>query len=109
MEIIKNKRGGARPNTGGRRPGAGRKSKAEEMGLAALLDNCWPVSDRKHVIRTLHLAAKNGNARAAALLLAYTYGKPHETVTATITHREFEVEIGGSTSVGTDEHAEFVN
>lgn len=97
-----------RGKNGGKRPGAGRKSKAEEFGLAALLDECWTRAERKEVIRTLYLAAKKGNERAAALLLAYAYGKPHETISATVTHREFEVEIGGSSSVSTNE-PQFVN
>lgn len=63
---------------GGARVGAGRKSKAEEFGLAKLLDDCWVVSDRKKVIQVLNKAALKGNDRAAALLLAYAYGKPTE-------------------------------
>jgi len=63
---------------GGARPGAGRKSKAEEFGLAALLDKAWTKADRIEVIETLHKQAKDGNTSAASLLLAYAYGKPTE-------------------------------
>lgn len=106
MVVTKGKHGGARPNTGGARPGSGRKSRAEEMGLAALLDKCWTLEDREICIKQLSIQAKQGNEKAVSLLLAYTYGKPHETITATITRRDFEVEIGGSSTVSTEE---FVN
>lgn len=61
---------------GGRRPGAGRKSKAEEAGLTQLLDEAWLPRERKAVIKQLNTQAKKGNVKAAALLLAYAYGKP---------------------------------
>lgn len=64
---------------GGKRKGAGRKSKAEELGLVALLDECFTVEERKKVIRVLVEAATRAplfNIEAAKLLLAYTYGKP---------------------------------
>lgn len=67
-------------NHGGRRSNSGRKSKAEELGLAGLLDRVWPLADREDVLRTLHAKALNGNERAAALLLAYAYGKPPERI-----------------------------
>lgn len=109
MEIVKSKRGGARPNTGGKRPGSGRKSKAEEMGLRELLDSAWKIADRRKVIDRLAELAGEGDVKAATLLMAYAYGKPHETIQATITHRDYEVEIGGSSSIDTDEKPEFVN
>lgn len=62
----------------------GRRSKADELGLPALLDECWTVEDRKACIvalahRAVHGVGKEAN-EAAALLLAYTYGKPTERV-----------------------------
>ena len=65
---------------GGKRPNAGRKSKAEEMELAGLLDRVWTLSDREEVIRAIHAKAVDGNEKAAALLLAYAYGKPPERI-----------------------------
>lgn len=65
---------------GGRRPNAGRKSRAQEMGLSALLDRVWSIENRKAVIKTLHQKAMDGNEKAAALLLSYAYGKPTERV-----------------------------
>lgn len=65
---------------GGKRNGAGRKSKAEEFGLAALLDECWTVDQRKAVIKALHEQAADGVLGAAELLLAYAYGRPRQTL-----------------------------
>lgn len=71
-----------RKNNGGRRPNAGRKSKAEEFGVVALLDKCWKPADREQVIQNLVIIACNGDPKAAvsaaSLLLAYAYGKPTE-------------------------------
>jgi hypothetical protein len=65
---------------GGKRPGAGRKSKAEEMGLKALLDKCFTPKERETVMRRLVQDASSiePNVRDAArkLLLAYTFGQP---------------------------------
>jgi len=63
---------------GGARAGAGRKSKAEELGIAALWDKAWPLTARIEVVKALHKQAKQGNVQASALLLAYGYGKPAE-------------------------------
>jgi hypothetical protein len=68
---------------GGAVPGNGRKSKAEEFGLARLLEDCWTYEQRKEVITKLHEYALSGSksgVSAASLLLAYAYGKPTEHV-----------------------------
>lgn len=68
---------------GGPRPNSGRKSKAEEFGLARLLDECWTFAQRKLVIQKLHeyaLAGGKPAVSAASLLLAYAYGKPTERI-----------------------------
>lgn len=109
MEIVKSKRGGARPNTGGARPGAGRKSKAEEFGLREILDSAWKLTDRHKVIQKLTELSLGGDTKAAALLLAYAYGKPHETIQATVTHRDYEVEIGGISTGEPEDAEQFVN
>lgn len=65
---------------GGARPGAGRKSKAEEMGLAALLNRCFTEEQREECIGKLVEDAKslefNVRDSARKLLLAYTFGQP---------------------------------
>lgn len=68
---------------GGAVPGSGRKSKAEELGIARLLEDCWTQDQRKEVIGKLHDLAVSGGkpaVAAATLLLAYAYGKPTEHV-----------------------------
>lgn len=65
---------------GGRRPGAGRKSKAEEAGLKALLDEVWTPKDRKAVIVALSKQAAQGNVQAATLLFNYAFGKPAQRI-----------------------------
>lgn len=69
-----------RKNNGGKRLGAGRKSKAEELGLASLLDKCWTLKQREECIRSLATNAANGEMDAIKLLMAYTFGKPRESV-----------------------------
>lgn len=70
-EPKKSKRGGARP-------GAGRKSKAELLGLPALLEECWTDADRRATLRALAAKASKGDMEAIKLLMAYAYGKPTE-------------------------------
>lgn len=69
-------------NHGGARPGAGRKTKAEILGLAELIDESWPAQKQKAVIKKL---AEDCNSEtfherqeARKLLLAYKFGKPTE-------------------------------
>lgn len=68
---------------GGTRARAGRKSKAEELGLVALLDKAFTQSDRENVIQNLVVIAKGDDLKAAVsastLLLSYAYGKPKES------------------------------
>ena len=63
---------------GGKRPNSGRKSKAEELGLAELFETAWPLADRQAVVEALSKQAKEGNVQAASLLMSYAYGKPTE-------------------------------
>ena len=73
LPAEKTKKGGTRPN-------AGRKSKAEEMGLKQLLDKCWTEKDRGDCIKTLASRASKGKLEPIKLLMAYTFGKPKESV-----------------------------
>jgi hypothetical protein len=63
---------------GGIKGRSGRKSKAEEMGLASLLDRCWTKADREKCIKSLARQAAAGEIEAVKLLMAYTYGRPTE-------------------------------
>lgn len=65
-----------RSGSGGVRRNAGRKSKAEELGLAALLEECWTQDDRKDCITQLASKASDGDMESIKLLMAYAYGKP---------------------------------
>lgn len=63
---------------GGRRPGAGRKRKADELELMNLLNTAWPLSERRAAIERLVEMSKNSFNKldAIKLLLSYAYGKP---------------------------------
>lgn len=67
---------------GGRRPGAGRKTRAEETELLSLLQKHWTPEERANVILALIRTAKDQSnreqVRAAALLFERAYGKPTE-------------------------------
>lgn len=69
---------------GGKQPGAGRKSRAVEFGLAELMNEAWPVEKRKEAIEhiaSLILTARSDKTKVEAFnsLMAYCYGKPKET------------------------------
>ena len=67
---------------GGKRENAGRKTKAEELGLAALIDSVWSIPKQKKVLKLLAEDAEsldfNQRHEARKLLLAYKFGKPTE-------------------------------
>jgi len=66
---------------GGRRANAGRKTKAEELGLPKLLAECVTNAERKAIFKMLvRKATKEESESAAALVLAYLYGKPMQRV-----------------------------
>ncbi len=50
------------------------------MGLAALLDSCWTLADRRACLTALASKATEGDLEATKLLMAYTYGKPKEQI-----------------------------
>ena len=71
-----------RKNNGGKRPNSGRKSKAEEFGMAELLDASLPSGAFEKIAKNLFKLATGSNPKAAvaagSLLLAYRFGKPTE-------------------------------
>lgn len=100
-------------NSGGKAGRSGRKSKAEELGLQSLLESAFGPEKREQVIRRLAEIASGPDDKsvvsAASLLLAYAFGKPHETIKATIKHEEYEVDIGGTIAHDNDtEQPEYV-
>ncbi len=84
--------------------GAGRKPKTVEIELSKLLDEKWPVEERRQAIQTFAARAAQGDQSAFALLMAYSYGKPTERHQHS--HQgeiSFEVDIGG---IANDERAQ---
>lgn len=67
---------------GGQKGRSGRKSKAEELGLTALLDKCFTKADREACIKQLAEDCQsdefNVRHESRKLLLAYTFGRPTE-------------------------------
>jgi len=64
---------------GGARPGAGRKPKAQDLELHALLNDAWPLEKRRAAIENLAETAQGfskSSVAAAQLLLSYAYGRP---------------------------------
>ena len=91
-----------RKNNGGARSGAGRKTKAEILGLAELIDEAWPVEDQKNV---LAIPAQDATAedfstrhQARQLLLAYKFGKPKDTIETKGTQTVVFKKQGGDSS-----------
>jgi hypothetical protein len=70
---------------GGKREGAGRKSKAEEMQLIELLNT---HIDKDSVILKLKQFIDEDNLKALEIYLSYMYGKPKETKDVTITSEQ---------------------
>lgn len=74
--------GAAVKGVGGKKGRSGRKTKAQELGLSALLNSTFGLEKRKAVIEHLAAIAVGDDPKAAvsaaSLLLGYTYGKPTE-------------------------------
>lgn len=69
-----------RKENGGKRKGAGRKPKAEELKLIERLDN---IIDKDEAVNTLKKLIDKGNFNALKLYLEYRWGKPKESVDVT--------------------------
>ena len=70
-----------RKNNGGKREGAGRKSKSEEMHLIERLNKHIDSDD---AIKKLKEKIDEGDFKALQLYMNYMYGKPKETKDVTI-------------------------
>ena len=68
-----------RKNNGGKREGAGRKSKSEEMQLIEMLNK---HIDKDDAIKKLKAKIDEGDFKALQMYMNYMYGKPkeHKTV-----------------------------
>ena len=69
-----------RKNNGGKRDGAGRPKKADELKLIEKLDN---LIDNDEVIKTLGKQILKGDSRAMSLYFCYRYGKSKKSVDIT--------------------------
>jgi hypothetical protein len=65
---------------GGKRDGAGRKTKAEEMGLPMLIEEVIGDEGKRELIKQIHEKAKSGSFNHQQLLMNYIFGKPTEKV-----------------------------
>lgn len=65
---------------GGRREGAGRKSKAEEMGLPRLIEECIGEEGKRALVLAIKKKAMSGSYKHQELLMAYIYGKPTDHI-----------------------------
>ena len=63
-------------NRGGKREGAGRKSKSEEMQLIEMLNK---HIDKDDAIKKLKSKIDDGDFKALQMYFNYMYGKPKET------------------------------
>ena len=69
-----------RKNNGGKREGAGRKTKAEEMGLPQLIEEVIGDEGKKKLVKTLYdNAVVSKDIKAITLLMSYIYGKPSDS------------------------------
>ena len=69
---------GVKKKSGGRRAGAGRKPKAQEDALTALIDEAWPDAQKLKAFRKHAEQAEDGDVKSFLALLNYRYGKPTE-------------------------------
>src|ERR1051326_5162264 len=87
-------RGQFKPGNPGGRKGSGRKSKAEELGLEKLLQDCWSEKDRKACITKLAEDAKSDDFKirhpSREMLFSYAYGRPK--IQADVNHFDFTPE-----------------
>lgn len=66
--------------TGGARPGAGRRTKAEILGLAKTLEQCVTKEDENKMWDAVKKEAIKGSIQHAQLYFGYKYGKPSEHI-----------------------------
>ena len=65
---------------GGSRVGAGRKSRAEELGLPMLMNEVMTEDKWLKLFEVAYNKAKDGSIKHLELLMNYKFGKPNQTV-----------------------------
>ena len=78
-----------RINNGGKREGAGRKPKADELKLIERLDE---IIDKDEALQTLAKMAKK-DFRALQLYLNYRWGKPKEKMDITTNEESLNIPV----------------
>ena len=68
---------------GGARPGAGRATRAEVMGLPMLIEDVIGEQGNIDIIKKIFEQAKGGSFNHQQLIMAYMYGKPSDHVDIT--------------------------
>ncbi len=93
-------------NRGGKRQGAGRKTKADELGLIGLLNSVWTLSDQKKTLKKLAEDCSHNDfhirQESRKLLMAYRYGKPKESVDVNLAG-ELKHNISGEVALTIDQ------
>ncbi len=72
-----------RKKNGGARNGAGRKSKADELGLSGLMDAVIGSKEWEELIAIIYKDAIAGSAPHQKLLLQYKFGNPNQKMDIT--------------------------
>lgn len=68
---------------GGSREGAGRKTKAEEMQLPALIEEVIGDVGKRELITKIYTQAMQGSFAHQQLIMQYTFGKPQDKIDLT--------------------------
>lgn len=68
---------------GGKREGSGRKSKAEELGLPVLIEECIGEKGKRLIVEKIYTQAKGGSFPHQQMLMQYMFGKPTDKVDLT--------------------------
>lgn len=79
---------------GGLRNGAGRKSKAEELELSAMIDEIAGEDGKKEILKKIIDQAKTGSYKHQELFMAYYFGKPNQKLDVTSKGKEISTITG---------------
>jgi len=69
---------GVKGRSGGVRPGQGRKTKAEELGLPMLIEDVIGLEGKRSLVAKINDQAQKGSFPHQQLLMNYAFGKPKE-------------------------------
>jgi hypothetical protein len=81
---------GQKGKSGGVRENSGRKGKAEELGLPALVEDVLGEDGKKALLVKIAEQAKGGSFAHQQLLMNYIFGKPKEKLDVTTDGKALE-------------------